>query len=138
MAKKFRQERCMSEQLDDLMVTRIAESQQTTSSVGASDTTIWEQPGEDPMEEDRIGREKTPEELDAERQKEEDREEAAEDDDNDPKNQEAEMTMFADSQKPVERDEAMDVDEEVEDDEELNDKGTGEVIEISSDGDDDQ
>uniref|UniRef100_A0A1I7T0H9 DNA polymerase n=1 Tax=Caenorhabditis tropicalis TaxID=1561998 RepID=A0A1I7T0H9_9PELO len=134
MAKRFREERCMSEQLDDLMTTRIAETQQTSTS-SESDMTIWERNDELEEEESAVnvrkGREKTPEELDEERQKEEDREDVAEDDDNDPGNQEVEMTMITDSQRNEggEEDDVMEVDDVEEKDP---DKTIEEVEEVSS------
>ncbi|UMM22140.1 hypothetical protein L5515_003507 [Caenorhabditis briggsae] len=124
MAKRFREERCMSEQLDDLMTTRIAETQQSSTS-SVSDMTIWEkeeEEREDVPKKKKMTREKTPEELDEERQKEEDREEVPEDDDNDPGTQEAEMTMITDSQKVLEKDGEEDVVMEVDEEEEDPDK----------------
>ncbi|PIC42147.1 hypothetical protein B9Z55_009315 [Caenorhabditis nigoni] len=134
MAKRFREERCMSEQLDDLMTTRIAETQQSSTS-SLSDMTIWEKEEEEETEgvlekkKKKVGREKTPEELDEERQKEEDREEVPEDDDNDPGTQEAEMTMITNSQKVLEKEEdVMEVDNQEEDKEEDPDKTITEEI----------
>ncbi|EFO86914.1 hypothetical protein CRE_04525 [Caenorhabditis remanei] len=146
MAKRLRQERCMSEKLDDLMTTRIAETQTASTSDEASNVTIWERPDEkedESMEVDeterRRSREKTPEELDEERQKEEDREEIPEDDENDPGVQEAEMTMITDSQRAErgknndgvegedEEEDVMDLDDE--DDDENEDEDEDEVDE---------
>ncbi|EGT39822.1 hypothetical protein CAEBREN_25467 [Caenorhabditis brenneri] len=141
-AKRLREERNMSEQLDDLMTTRFIETQPSTSSA-AADMTIWE--SQDPEEfnpaaKKKSKREKTPEELDDERQKEEDREDVPEDDDNDPRNQEAEMTMITDSQKQKEgEDDVMEVDEvEEEEPEEKKekekdpDKTIEDVVDVSS------
>lgn len=124
IAKRLRNERNMSENLDNLMVTRIAETQQ--SSYSASDITVWEkqeeeeyenEKGQESIRMDRMQKEKTPEELDEERQKEEDREDNQEEEE-DLGKQEAEMTMMVDSGKMEENGEEMEVDEEEEDEEE--------------------